>query len=305
MSRTQRVRIDVAYDGSEFHGWARQPGLRTVEGELGSALSTILRRPVPLTVAGRTDAGVHARGQVAHFDMTPTEMTDVEVVGLPQRIQGLMNRSFAAIRPAEARSGVSDVVIKAVRPVQLSFDARFSATQRHYCYRLADADGPHDPLRRTNVWWQPQARLHTPHMQEAATQLIGEHDYLSFCRPREGATTIRELQEFSVQRNVEGIIEFHVRADAFCHSMVRTLVGAMVEVGRGKRNLHWVAAVLEHPSRQHGVPVVPARGLTLEAVRYPSPQLWAERASQAKTRRELTSTVKPRGRSATETSSEV
>lgn len=271
-----RLRLDLAYDGSGFHGWAAQPGLRTVEGVISEALALVLRRPVQLTVAGRTDAGVHARAQTAHFELSATEAASFESAALLRRIQRLL-----------MRGGEPDIVLRALTPVTADFDARFSASGRSYCYRLADAEAAFDPLARINVWWQPGLSLDTGAMAAAAESLLGEHDFLSFCRPREGATTIRTLTTLAVRRREDGVILLSPRADAFCHSMVRSLVGALVEVGRGKRDPEWLRTLVDRPSRSHGVPVVPACGLTLEGVEYPPPEEWGARAARARSKRIL------------------
>lgn len=285
-----RLRIDLAYNGAYFHGWAAQPGLRTVEGELSDALSTILRRPVSITVAGRTDAGVHARHQVAHIDVDEAETELLSV----RRLQGLLTQSYSrlwgqepiasSLSKLESRSGVADIWVKTVTHVSQDFDARFSALSRRYCYRIADAASVIDPIERSNVWWNTGAELDIDAMRKAAEVLLGEHDFLSFCRPREGATTIRTLKELTVERG--DVIRIRPQADAFCHSMVRSLVGALVEVGRGRRDRDWFIELVSTPCRKHGVPIVPARGLTLEGVEYPEEAQWASRAAQARNRRE-------------------
>lgn len=282
MEQSRRLRLDLAYDGTNFHGWALQPGLRTVEGVLADALETVLRRPVKLTVAGRTDAGVHARAQVAHVDLQRGEDPG-DLEGFRRRVQGLLVRDYSEHTRPTARTSATDLVLQAVTPVDDTFDARFSALQRHYRYRLVEALSLRDPLDRVNAWWHPNVTLDLDLMNEAAGILLGEHDFLSFCRPREGATTIRTLRVASVSRQLETqIVELRFSADAFCHSMVRSLVGALVEVGRGKRPLDWVGGLLAHPGRHHGVPVVPACGLTLERVDYPAAERWAERAAEAR-----------------------
>lgn len=292
-----RVRLDLAYDGTDFHGWAAQPGLRTVQGELEAALALVLRGPVALTVAGRTDAGVHARHQVAHMDL-PVEAWRALA---PRRAQpgdgaaigeGLVRRLNALLGQARARwarahglrepHGSSDAVIVSATPVSAAFDARFSALGRRYCYRLAD--GAPDPQRRRDVLSAPGG-LDTAAMNAGARLLLGEHDFLSYCRPREGATTIRTLTRFEFTRT-ERIIECRVEADAFCHSMVRSLVGAALEVGRGRRAPEWMGELLAGRSRVSAAPIAPAHGLSLEGVDYPPEAEWAARAHQARARRD-------------------
>lgn len=288
--------MTLAYDGTLFHGWAAQPGLRTIEGEVSAALARIARRSVPLTVAGRTDAGVHAREQVVHFDMSTREWQRMNPRpgAIVRRLQGLLAQEYSALWRSESMmpraklettSGSSDVVIHRVELVENTFDARFSALGRHYCYILADGQTLADPVMRRNQWWSAAQSLDVGKMNLAANSLLGEHNFLSFCRPREGATTIRTLRKLDVIRREDTTIEVRVSADAFCHSMVRSLVGALYEVGRGKRDQNWVQRLICQPSRQHGVPVAPAQGLTLEKIDYPAPGEWETRALAARNRR--------------------
>jgi tRNA pseudouridine38-40 synthase len=256
-----RLRLDLAYDGAGFHGWATQSGLRTVQGEIETAIATVLRLPEPprLTCAGRTDTGVHARGQVAHVDL---DLDDVE--SLERRLRRILPE---------------DVSLWALSAAPAGFDARFSAVERRYVYRLRDADAG-DPLVRGHVvgWSRP---LDLDAMNAAAAYLLGEHDFAAFCRKREGATTIRELRELSASR-AEGVIETTVRADAFCHSMVRSLMGALVAVGEGRHAPQWAADILLGRIRDPHVKVMPARGLVLEEVIYPPDDQLAARAAEAR-----------------------
>lgn len=316
---TSRLRLDIRYDGSDFHGWAKQEGLRTVQGELETGLSTILRQPVSLVVAGRTDAGVHADGQVAHLDLLSTvsdrasyeeawkgkedpwrkALPDWESSTLQRfrdRINGLLATSYSGRwRRLIARDGLpqtlvakgqSDLLISEVSRVSDDFDARFSAVGRSYRYILNDQPSTWRPCARGYEWWVPFGDLRVEEIWEAAQILMGEHDFLSFCRPREGATTIRTLRRLDVTREERGDIAILVEADAFCHSMVRSLVGALVEVGRGARDAQWIRTLIARPGRSHGVPVAPARGLTLTGVEYPPEEEWASRSRQARNRRE-------------------
>ncbi|MEJ7773501.1 MAG: tRNA pseudouridine(38-40) synthase TruA [Nocardioidaceae bacterium] len=274
-----RVRLDLAYDGTDFSGWAAQPGLRTVEGLLCEALRRVMRlgRTPSLVVAGRTDAGVHARGQVCHLDVPEHLWT-----GLPGRSpvtpdQSLVRR-LAGVLPPDL------VVRRAVRAPE-GFNARFSATSRRYVYRIADDEVLRDPLRRADVLWH-RRRLDTDAMVEAARGLLGQHDFLPFCRPREGATTIRTLRALEWERSVDGLAVATVVADAFCHHMVRALVGSCVVVGEGTRPYTWPARVLTGGVRHSAVLVVPARGLTLEDVRYPADDELAVRALASRVRRQ-------------------
>lgn len=298
-----RVRLDLAYDGGGFHGWAAQPGLRTVEGELTAALEMVLRVPVSLTVAGRTDTGVHAAGQVAHVDV-PQRVWH----GLPGRSdrapgQALVSRldGVLARRAAQAAQGgqigtlprgASDVVVRSARQVPAAFDARFSALGRRYVYRVDDgtAPQPRDPSRRGQVMWAGR-ELDVEAMNGAMEALIGEHDFLSYCKPREGATTIRTLRRLEWRRELTGpdagLVTLTVEADAFCHSMVRSLVGASLTVGEGRRPATWPARLLEAASRQAAAPLAPPHGLTLMEVTYPPDDELGAQARRARVLRTL------------------
>ncbi|MEV6069762.1 tRNA pseudouridine(38-40) synthase TruA [Nocardia sp. NPDC052001] len=256
-----RVRLDIGYDGTDFTGWARQPGLRTVQGTLEEALSKVRREPIQLTVAGRTDAGVHAEGQVAHFD------THGEVDG-PRLVHRL------------ARFLPKDVRVKDVRLVPPEFDARFSAIRRHYAYRLTTAPYGADPLRaRHIVPCRPGVDLEA--MAAASRKLLGLHDFAAFCKRREGATTIRELQRFDWEREGD-LLTAYVSADAFCWSMVRSLVGAVLAVGEGRRTPEWVGGLLNERERASAVTVAPAHGLSLIAVDYPDDSDLAARNAETR-----------------------
>ncbi|MGV3563828.1 MAG: tRNA pseudouridine(38-40) synthase TruA [Nocardioides sp.] len=279
-----RLRIDLAYDGSGFHGWAAQPGLRTVQGEVEQALAVALRRRtptgellrVPVVCAGRTDTGVHARGQVLHVDTTAEELA-ASAGRSPEPPLEALQRRLAGILPA-------DVVVRRVVEAPAGFDARFSATWRRYAYRVADRPGSVDPLTRSHVlaWSRP---LSLDALAEASAPLVGLHDFAAFCKQREGATTVRTLLDLSWTRRPDGVLEATVRADAFCHSMVRALVGCLLAVGEGRRPVGWPAAVLASASRSPEVTVAPAHGLTLEEVAYPDDEELAARAEQTRARR--------------------
>ncbi|GLW22090.1 tRNA pseudouridine synthase A [Microbispora amethystogenes] len=296
MERELRLRLDLGYDGTDFSGWARQPGRRTVQGEIEDALGRILRLdPAPsLTVAGRTDAGVHARGQVAHVDV-PLAATVAFASGrepAPEDPEEAWRERGAELLATLTRrlAGVlpSDVRVYAVSVAPEGFDARFSALSRRYGYRVGDAPGGVDPLRRREVLWYARP-LDVGLLNAAAARLLGEHDFAAFCRRREGATTIRELQRLDWVRGEDGILLATVVADAFCHSMVRALVGSLLTVGEGRRPVGWPGEVLARAVRDSGVHVAPAHGLTLEEVRYPEPGELARRA--AATRRVRTPTA--------------
>jgi tRNA pseudouridine38-40 synthase len=267
-----RVRLDLAYDGREFSGWARQTQRRTVQGELESAIATVLRldAPVELTVAGRTDAGVHARGQVAHVDL-PAPVWEGEEQRLLRRLAGRLPQ---------------DVRVHRVGAAPVGFNARFSAIWRRYAYRVDDRPGGVDPLQRGHVLWHDRP-LDVDLMNEAAARLLGEHDFAAYCKKREGATTIRTLRTLRWERRADGVAEAEVRADAFCHNMVRALVGAMILVGDGHRPVDFPARVLAGRVRDSAVNVVRPHGLTLEEVGYPADELLAARAVEARNRRTL------------------
>jgi tRNA pseudouridine38-40 synthase len=259
-----RIRIDLSYDGTGFSGWAAQPDRRTVEGVLAETLGHVLRLPAAprLTVAGRTDTGVHARGQVAHAD-------------LPDAVWAA--HADAALRRL-ARALPPDIRVRAIGPAPDGFDARFSALWRRYSYRVCDDPATADPLRRHETLWHPRG-LDLAAMNAAADTLTGEHDFAAFCRRREGATTVRALRRLDWRRDDDGVAVACVVADAFCHNMVRALVGALLAVGEGSRPPSWPSAVLAAAVRDPAVRVVPPHGLCLEEVRYPAPGQLAARAA--------------------------
>ncbi len=275
-----RVRLDFGYDGTHFSGWARQPGLRTVEEELSAGLTTILRagEPVRLTVAGRTDAGVHARGAVAHADVATEAYAALP--GRSDRDPGAAAVTrLAGVLPA-------DIVVRRVRLAPEGFDARFSATSRRYRYRICDRPEQADPLRRHDTVLH-RRRLDVAAMHDAAQGLLGLRDFAAFCKRREGATTVRTLLHFSWDRDPDGTVVGTVVADAFCHSMVRSLVGAVVPVGEGRRPRDWPHDVLTAARRDPAVAVMPAHGLSLEEITYPPDEELAAQASRARAIRTL------------------
>lgn len=258
-----RIRLDLDYDGSGFAGWARQPDQRTVQGCLEDALARVLPLPqVSVTCAGRTDAGVHASGQVAHVDV-PTGGPDP--TSLARRLNSVLPDDIRLHGCAEAAAG---------------FDARFAALWRRYRYQVCDL-GAGDPLHRGQVlrWRRP---VDLAAMNEAAIALVGEHDFAAYCRPRPGATTLRELQELGWRREESGLAVLTARADAFCHHMVRSLTGALLVVGEGRRPVAWPADVLRAGRHDGAVPVVAAHGLTLTGVGYPPDAELAERVEQTR-----------------------
>ncbi|MDQ2836704.1 MAG: tRNA pseudouridine(38-40) synthase TruA [Actinomycetota bacterium] len=260
-----RLRLNLAYDGTAYSGWALQPGLPTVQGVLTDALRTVLRSDeLRLVVAGRTDAGVHASGQVAHCDVEARHW---------QHHRDQLVRRLAGLLPRDIR-------VNSVAEVGMDFDARFAALWRRYHYRISDADAGPDPLRRQDtVGWKRS--LDVTRMQQAAELLLGLNDFAAYCRRREGASTIRQLQRLAIVRTAD-LIEIDVQADAFCHSMVRSLVGALAAVGEGLHQVDWPARLLHLGRRSDEVRVAPARGLTLVEVGYPAADQLAERAAETR-----------------------
>ncbi len=281
-AKTTRLRLDISYDGTDFAGWGKQPALRTVQGTLETAIATLFQRhgdAPTLTVAGRTDAGVHAIGQVAHLDLTAEQLASLSERRGPQGAESLARRINGVMGLS------SDVVVTASRLAPEGFDARFGAVWRRYEYRVEDATAPRNPLHRTTTLSYP-AVLDVAEMQVAAQGLLGLHDWASYCRPREGSTTIRTLQSFRWERQPDGIVLARVQADAFCHSMVRALVGACLAVGEGKLTPERLAELRDAHERTSAFKVAPAKGLTLVEVGYPADSELAARAEQTRARRD-------------------
>lgn len=269
-SDTVRVRLDVSYDGTDFSGWAVQPDRRTVAGVLTEALQLLLgaERVTGMTVAGRTDAGVHATGQVCHVDVVDQAWTPLE---------NTLVRRLAALLPPDVR-------VTAAGPVHPGFDARFSALSRRYEYRVGDAPYGVQPLRRADTlsWLRP---LSLERLNAAAAGFVGEHDFAAYCKRKDHATTIRAVSRLDWRRDPDGILVATVQADAFCQAMVRSLVGAMLVAGDGRRQAEWPASLLSLRERSSEVTVAPPHGLTLVEVRYPDSE--AEYARRAELTRRL------------------
>ncbi|MET8372732.1 tRNA pseudouridine(38-40) synthase TruA [Micromonospora profundi] len=264
MDERIRLRLDVSYDGADFSGWAAQPTRRTVAGVLVETLDLVLGAGTVtgLTVAGRTDAGVHATGQVCHLDLP---------VDVWRQHEGRLLRRLARLLP-------TDVRVTAMTEVPADFDARFSATFRRYEYRVTDAVFGAEPLRRHEVLAWPRP-LDLGALNAAAAGLVGEHDFAAYCRRKENATTLREVTRLDWRREPDGILVATVQADAFCQAMVRSLVGAMLVAGDGRRPVEWPGSLLTRQERSSEVTVAPAHGLTLVAVGYPAdPTEYARRA---------------------------
>jgi tRNA pseudouridine38-40 synthase len=267
-----RLRLDVAYDGTEFSGWAVQPDRRTVAGVLTGALSRLFGTDVAtgLTVAGRTDAGVHASGQVCHLDVPAATWPPLAGTAV-RRLSGLLP---------------PDVRVLGAYEVPDDFDARFSALSRCYRYRVTDAPFGAYPLRRrdTLAWRRP---LDLTRLTAAAVGLCGEHDFAAYCRRKEHGTALRRIERLDWRRGTSGVLVCTVEADAFCQAMVRSLVGAMLAVGDGRRPATWPASLLDRRHRADEVGVVPPHGLTLVAVRYPDdPADFSRRAEATRRRRD-------------------
>lgn len=262
-----RLRLDLGYDGTEFNGWAFQPGLRTVQGEVQAALGTALRlgQAVEVVVAGRTDAGVHARGQVIHADVPADSL--FEFPKLTYSLNGILP---------------PDIRVREVRLAPPGFDARFAAVARRYSYAIADRGL--DALMR-NFMVEHWRELDVAAMNAAAAPLLGLHDFTSFCKRTDFGTSIRTLQEFSWHRTEAGVVA-QLQADAFCHSMVRSLVGALVPVGEGRQPVDFPQAVLDRRQRDSDVVTMPPQGLVLEAVLYPPDAELAARQLETRARRD-------------------
>lgn len=261
-----RLVVTLGYDGTGFAGWARQPLLPTVQGDIEAALQRIDPRIGPVTCAGRTDAGVHARGQVIHMDVPEQLWHDRGPQRLLRQLDRLTDDRIHILSLAAAPTG---------------FDARFSASARTYCYRLCDDPQHWDPLFRGWVTMHRKP-LNTSRMAEGAAQLVGEHDFAAFCRPREGASTVRRILRTDVHRDGGRRVVVTLEADAFCHSMVRSMVGGLTAVGEGRRDPAWIAQLLTAAQRDSSVMVMPPHGLVLESVRYPPDELVGERALQTR-----------------------
>lgn len=244
-----RLRIDLAYDGTNYSGWAKQPDQRTIQEEIEKAISTATQSPIETIVAGRTDAGVHATGQVIHVDVP--EATEVD--GLAFKLNCMLDE---------------DIRILKVRAMTSEFHARFTATQRSYSYTILDGNRVLPPLHRLDVapWYRT---LDIDLLNSASALMLGSHDFAAFCKFREGATTVRNLVRFHWIRNVEGYLIADIAADAFCYSMVRNLVGAVVCVAEGRNGLEWISSMLANKERVPDSLVFEARGLSLRHVEYP------------------------------------
>ena len=262
----RRLRLDISYDGTNFSGWGIQPDRRTVQQSVEDAISTVAQAKAETIVAGRTDAGVHATGQVIHVDLPET----LELTDLAYKLNRILDE---------------DIRINQITIAPPAFHARFSALRRYYEYRILDENKVIPPLARFNTesWYRP---LDVDVMNQASALLLGTHDYAAFCKFREGATTIRTLETYSWRRDNQGFLIGDVVADAFCYSMVRNLVGAIVCVADGRKDVSWISTLLENKERVSDSLVFPARGLSLYKVDYPDDAELLERAAKTIARRE-------------------
>jgi tRNA pseudouridine38-40 synthase len=258
-----RAKISLSYDGTSFFGWGKQSDRRTVQGEIESALKTLYRQDLETIVAGRTDAGVHASGQVIHVDL-PIGDFGFDFEDLGYRLNRILTE---------------EIRIKSAVRASKDFHARFGAIRRHYIYKIQDGLGIIEPVKRLDItpWYR---NLDIQKMNQAAALLIGEHDFFSFAKYRENSTTIRNLERFDFQRDEQGLIISHVVADAFCYNMVRSLIGTMVYIGEGRFPVTWAKEILEKRERPSDSVVFPARGLTFVGVDYPQDELLASRVNQ-------------------------
>ncbi len=272
-----RYRLDLGYDGTNFNGWAKQDGLRTVAGHLLEVLTIIYGEDSDdfgMRVAGRTDAGVHATAQVVHIDLTPKQLKRLgRAVGMVGKLNDLLDPDVRVYSAQVAPSG---------------FDARFSATHRRYRYRIADGLAQKNPLKGNHTLWINHD-LDLDAMINASHEFLGLQDFLAFCRPRDFGTTIRELRDISVRRNPleENVIEIELMADAFAHNMVRSIVGGLKAVGEGKATRADIRAALDAKKRAGAYKVQPAHGLTLIEIGYPADSELANQASITKNTRSI------------------
>ena len=262
----RRLRIDLSYDGTNFSGWAIQPDRRTVQQCIEEAIRTVAQAKAETIVAGRTDAGVHATGQVIHVDLPES----LELDDLAYKLNRILDE---------------DIRINQIQIAPTAFHARFSALRRYYEYRILDENKVIPPLARFNTasWYRP---LDVDQMNHASALLLGTHDFAAFCKFREGATTIRTLETYQWRRDRDGYLVGDVVADAFCYSMVRNLVGAIVCVADGRKESDWISTLLENKERVSDSLVFPARGLSLYKVDYPDSTELLERAAKTVARRE-------------------
>ena len=261
-----RIRVDCQYDGSDFSGWSIQPDRRSVQSVIEEVLSRVLDCEITTTVAGRTDAGVHAQGQVFHFD-------------IPNSLRA--NWDLDSLLYISNRILTSEIRFTSIAQAPSDFHARYSALRRRYRYQLLDGARTLNPLERVATIAYHR-ELDESAMNQASTLLLGEHDFAAFCRAREGTTTIRCLEEFAWSRGDDGVLRASIVADAFCHNMVRSMVGAMMMVGDQRWDPNRPREILDSKVRHSHI--APAAGLTLMEVEYPAPAEYGQRAKRVTAR---------------------
>jgi len=271
-----RFRVDLAYDGTDFAGWAKQPGLRTVEGDVVKMFEKVFgksKTDFDMRVAGRTDSGVHAKHQVCHLD-------------IPQKRLSRVGRDpLNALRLNTLIS--EDLIILDFNQITADFDARFSALGRRYRYTIIDPKFKKDPMLVRYALTHKRV-LDVELMNQAAKELIGLKDFAAFCKPRLGASTIRNLTRFEVSRHLDGLITVDIHADAFCHNMIRSLVGSLIAVADGRLNVRDLAYLQKTGSRANKFKTIDARGLSLESIDYPDPAEYAKQANLNRVMRKVT-----------------
>jgi len=270
-----RFRVDLAYDGTDFAGWAKQPGLRTVEGDLVKMFEKVFgksKTDFDMRVAGRTDSGVHAKHQVCHLDIPQKRLSRI---GRDPLNAFRLNTLIA-----------DDLIILDIHQITSDFDARFSALGRRYRYTIVDPEFKKDPMLVRYALTHKRV-LDVALMNLAAKELIGLKDFAAFCKPRAGASTIRNLTTFEVSRDPGGLITIDIHADAFCHNMIRSLVGSIMAVADGRLSIQDLIHVQKSGKRANKFKTIDAKGLSLESIDYPDPADYAKQANLNRVMREI------------------
>jgi tRNA pseudouridine38-40 synthase len=270
-----RFRVDLAYDGTDFAGWAKQPGLRTVEGDLVKMFEKVFgksKTDFDMRVAGRTDSGVHAKHQVCHLDIPQKRLSRI---GRDPLNAFRLNTLIA-----------DDLIILDIHQITSDFDARFSALGRRYRYTIVDPEFKKDPMLVRYALTHKRV-LDVALMNLAAKELIGLKDFAAFCKPRAGASTIRNLTTFKVSRDPGGLITIEIHADAFCHNMIRSLVGSIMAVADGRLSIQDLIQAQKSGKRANKFKTIDAKGLSLESIDYPDPADYAKQANLNRVMREI------------------
>jgi len=270
-----RFRVDLAYDGTDFAGWAKQPGLRTVEGDLVKMFEKVFgksKTDFDMRVAGRTDSGVHAKHQVCHLDIPQKRLSRI---GRDPLNAFRLNTLIA-----------DDLIILDIHQITSDFDARFSALGRSYRYTIVDPEFKKDPMLVRYALTHKRV-LDVDLMNLAAKELIGLKDFAAFCKPRAGASTIRNLTTFQVSRDPGGLITIDIHADAFCHNMIRSLVGSIMAVADGRLSIQDLIQAQKSGKRANKFKTIDAKGLSLESIDYPDPADYAKQANLNRVMREI------------------